>query len=418
MAATSKTFLTTEDGLACVTAFGIVVISLLTAGITMPTFGWSGEQLFSKILAAPNLLSWVISSLAFFVLISVVTRIRTGSWQNAWQPALLTVGIAQVALLVAGNQSVKSLNLEAIIFSLLIGLLINHIVEIPDGWRKSLQSELLIKTGLILLGTTIIFSDILQAGALGLIQALVVVITVWYAAFWLCKRFKLDDQMSMMLSSAVSICGVSAAIATAGAIKGDEKKLSFVIALVLVTAIPMMLVMPYLAENMGLSAPVTGAWLGGTIDTTGAVVAAGSLAGETALKFSTIVKFSQNVLLGLAAFAITVYWTYRKDVKVSEKPSLRIIWERFPKFVLGFVIASLIFSFVLSSQQVSVVKDGLKSLQTFFFVIAFGAIGLETRLGDIFSGLNRKAVYAFLLAQLFNIIFTLVIAYFLFSHVV
>ncbi len=99
-----------------------------------------------------------------------------------------------------------------------------------------------------------------------------------------------------MLASAVSICGVSAAIATAGAIKGDPKKLSYVISLVLVTAIPMMLFMPPLAASLGLSPEVTGAWIGGTIDTTGAVVAAGTLAGDVALKTSTIVKFSQNVL--------------------------------------------------------------------------------------------------------------------------
>src|SRR3546814_3448780 len=98
----------------------------------------------------------------------------------------------------------------------------------------------------------------------------------------------------MMISSAVSICGVSAAIATSGAIKGDSKKLSYVISMVLITAIPMMITMPYLAQYMGLSQEVTGAWLGGSIDTTGAVVASGSLVGEDALKISTIVKLDRK----------------------------------------------------------------------------------------------------------------------------
>src|SRR5687768_18098725 len=112
----------------------------------------------------------------------------------------------------------------------------------------------------------------------------------------------------MMLSSAVSICGVSAAIATSGAIKGDSKKLSYIISLVLITAIPMMILMPYIAKYLVLSQEVTGAWLGGTIDTTGAVVASGTLEGETALKINNIVKFSQKVLLGIEAFAISDYW--------------------------------------------------------------------------------------------------------------
>src|SRR5690606_40776882 len=99
---------------------------------------------------------------------------------------------------------------------------------------------------------------------------------------------------------AVSICGVSAAIATAGAIKGDTRKLSYVISLVLIIAIPMMIFMPMIANHFNFSEEVTGAWLGGSIDTTGAVVASGTLVGETALKVSTIVKFSQNVMLGIA----------------------------------------------------------------------------------------------------------------------
>src|SRR5690606_38294164 len=139
---------------------------------------------------------------------------------------------------------------------------------------------------------------------------------------------KIDQEMALMLSSAVSICGVSAAIATSGAIKGDAKKLSYVVSLVLITAIPMMIFMPYLAEWMGLSQEVTGAWLGGSIDTTGAVVASGSLVGDKALEISTIVKFSQNVLLGIAAFAISIYWTYShsKSAAHAEKPTVKVIW--------------------------------------------------------------------------------------------
>jgi uncharacterized membrane protein YadS len=221
----------------------------------------------------------------------------------------------------------------------------------------------------------------------------------------------------MMIASAVSICGVSAAIATAGAIKGDPKKLSYVISLVLITAIPMMIGMPYIANYLGLSQEVTGAWLGGTIDTTGAVVASGTLVGETALKISTIVKFSQNVLLGLAAFAISVYWTYTRKVdedKQRVKPTLSVIWERFPKFVLGFIAASLLFSFFLSPNSIGEVKDGLKNIQSLWFALAFTSIGLETNFSDLFRTNNRKPLYAFLIAQLFNIIVTLIIAFFLF----
>ena len=321
-----------------------------------------------------------------------------------------------VALILAGNAQVKALNLEAVIFSLTLGLIIGNVFNLPEWFRSALTTELFVKIGLVLLGTTIIFADILKAGSLGLIQALAVVLSVWYFAFWICKKLKIDEELSLMISSAVSICGVSAAIATAGAIKGDTKKLSYVISLVLITAIPMMIFMPYIAQYLGLSQEVTGAWLGGTIDTTGAVVASGTLVGDTALKISTIVKFSQNVLLGLAAFAISIYWTYAgKKEGVVEKPTLGLIWERFPKFVIGFIAASVLFSFFLSAEAISSVKDGLKNIQTLWFVLAFTSIGLETKFSDIFNSDSRKPLIAFLTAQLFNIIITLVIAYFLFS---
>jgi uncharacterized integral membrane protein (TIGR00698 family) len=322
-----------------------------------------------------------------------------------------------VALVVAGNAAVKSWNMEAVIFSLAAGLIIRNFFRLPQWFVSALSTELFVKIGLVLLGTSIIFSDILKAGFFGLLQALIVVISVWYFAFWLCRKLKIDQELTMMMASAVSICGVSAAIATSGAIKGDPKKLSFVISLVLFCAVPMMIGMPYIAAWLGLSQQVTGAWLGGSIDTTGAVVASGTLVGEEALKISTIVKFSQNVLLGIAAFAISVYWTWTKKETdaTQEKPTLAVIWERFPKFVLGFVAASLLFSFFLQPVTVAVVKDGLKNMQSLWFVLAFTSIGLETKFSDLFKYSNRKPMYAFFIAQGFNIIVTLLIALILFK---
>ncbi|MEO8238195.1 MAG: putative sulfate exporter family transporter [Flavobacterium sp.] len=263
------------------------------------------------------------------------------------------------ALIIAGNTTIKGLNLEAVIFSLLIGLAIGNLFKLPEWFRTALSTEFFVKIGLVLLGTGVIFSDILKAGSLGLIQALIVVLSVWYFAFWLCKKLKVDDELTMMISSAVSICGVSAAIATSGAIKGDPKKLLYVISMVLVTAVPMMIFMPIIAKYFNFPEEVTGAWLGVSIDTSGAVVASGTLVGETALKISTIVKFSQNVLLGIAAFAISVYWTYthnKSSEAVASKPTLGVIWERFPKFVIGFIVASLVFSFLLTSEVRDTVK--------------------------------------------------------------
>lgn len=405
-----------EDWL--VTILGLLLIGVFAANVPLPApaYSWkSFPDLTEKVFTIKNL-GLIFLQLIVVGFISAMAAYLAGkNMKPLLNVIILVFVLTQIALIIAGNATIKSYNFEAVIFSLIIGLTVSQLFKLPEEWRAALSSEWNVKIGLVLLGTSIIFSDILKAGSLGLIQAVVVVFSVWYAAYWICKKLKIDDELTFMLSSAVSICGVSAAIATAGAIQGDSKKLSYVISLVLITAIPMMIGMPYLAQYLGLSGEVTGAWLGGTIDTTGAVVAAGSLAGDAALKMSTIVKFSQNVLLGLAAFAISIYWSYTKNENAKEKPSAKVIWERFPKFVIGFILASMLFSFVISPQQVAVVRDDLKAMQTLWFALAFTSIGLETRFSDIFQLKNQKPLVAFLLAQSFNILITLLIARILFS---
>ena len=415
----AKTFELSEDWVVVILGFGIIGLALLGFVVPVPSFGWSNStELTSKVLSGSNLGAMGLQ----FILVYVTAILGALLLKKSLKALLVVFPIIYVltlfALVLAGNSGVKSFNLEAVIFSLAIGLIISNFFKLPFWFKAALNTEMYVKIGLVLLGTTVIFGDILKAGSLGLIQALVVVVSVWYFAFWICKKFKIDKEMSLMLSSAVSICGVSAAIATSGAIEGDNKKLSYIISLVLVTAVPMMIFMPYLAELMGLSQEVTGAWLGGSIDTSGAVAASGTLVGEEALKISTIVKFSQNVLLGIAAFFISIYWTYSKSVDDKtkrEKPTLKLIWERFPKFVVGFVFVSLMFSFVVSPETTASIKDSLKSIQGLWFAIAFTSIGLETNFKDLFKQDNKKPLYAFLIAQTFNIIVTLVLAIALFG---
>ncbi len=323
--------------------------------------------------------------------------------------------ISLLAQYLSGISFIKTTGFEAVFFSVAIGLLIRNTVGLPKWLEPAVRSEYYIKAGLVLLGTSILFGEIMKAGALGMVQAVIVVISVWYFSYWVAKKFGVDKEMAVMLSSAVSICGVSAAIATCGAIKGDSKKLSFVISIVLVVAVPMMYLMPFLAKLLGLSPEVAGAWLGGTIDTTGAVVASGKFLGDVAEKYSVIIKSSQNVLLGVAAFAISLYWSYRgtnKDIK----PSASVLWERFPKFVLGFILASLVFSFMFEPNYAKDLGKIAKGLRETLFSIAFVSIGLETDFKKIFNKDNKNYIYTFLVAQTFNILITLLAAFLLFGN--
>ncbi|HEY0608562.1 MAG TPA: putative sulfate exporter family transporter [Chitinophaga sp.] len=409
-----------EDWISVIIAF--LTIALVCSGLkpALPKFSaWADGAGFWAQISSPSLLLQT-GVLFIWVLVSLVlARLLAGDAQPV-KLALSLLGIVAISLvaqLITSNKFFKDLGIEVVLFSLLLGLLINNVLGVPAWLKPAIQTELYIKIGLVLLGANVLFQEIINAGGLGIIQSVVVVFAVWYFTFWLTKRLGLDDEFRMMISSAVSICGVSAAIATSGAIEGDNRKLSHVISLVLIIAIPMMLFMPYIAIWAGMTPAVAGAWLGGTIDTSGAVVAAGTLLGEEALKYATLVKFSQNVLLGLAAFFISVYWTVsKKEVSADKKPGLKTIWERFPKFVLGFVLASLLFSFVLPAGVVSSAKGSLKELQTYWFALAFTCIGLETKFTDIFQMENGRPAIAFIIAQLFNIFFTLVMAYLVFGR--
>jgi uncharacterized membrane protein YadS len=406
-----RTFLS-EDWLAVLLGGFFLVAVLLGARLTMPAFKWSDSASLAKI-AAPPLLVCVL-----YLVTSLPGVMALGG--SAIRYAIgfpIVFVLAWFAQILAGNATASYWGIEYVIFALVLGLLISNTVGTPAWLMEAARTEYFIKTGLVIMGATILFQEIMTAGALGMLQAVGVVVVIWYFSFWLAKKMRLDDEFAAMLSSAVSICGVSAAIATCGAIQGDRRKLSYVASVVLIVAVPMIVLQPWIVKAMNLSDVVGGAWLGGTLDTTGSVVAAGALISETAMKIGTIVKFSQNVLIGFAAFFLSVWWTMRKPVANQEKVSAAVIWERFPKFVLGFIVASLAFSLLVPSGTVTATKGMIGALRTWWFALAFVSIGLETKFTDLLSMENGRPLVVFLGAQLANLIWTLLLAYLIFGGV-
>jgi uncharacterized integral membrane protein (TIGR00698 family) len=351
----------------------------------------------------------------------VVTAIGIGLVGGRVLPFLIGLpvifGLAWGARLLAGNGLFVGWGIEYVIFALLVGLLISNTVGVPHWLEPAVQTEFFIKTGLVILGANLLFKEVLEAGALGITQAVLVVFVVWYACFWLARRLRVDDEFAAMLSTAVSICGVSAAIAACGAIQGDKKKLSYVTSLVLIVAVPMMIVMPWIAKATGMNDLVAGAWLGGTLDTSASVVAAGALISDAAMKTGVIVKFSQNALIGVAAFLLAIWWTFRAGAASGKRPSAAVIWDRFPKFVIGFVLASAVFSFALSPELVSGTRSALGEIRTWWFALAFVCIGLETRFVALAATDQGRPALAFLGAQAINVAWTLLLAWLLFGGV-
>ena len=190
----------------------------------------------------------------------------------------------------------------------------------------------------------------------------------------------------------------------------------------------MIYLMPWLAELIlphlfpaDVAQEVAGAWIGGTIDTTSGVAASSMIVGETANSHAVIIKAAQNVLIGVVAFFIALYLSARSG-HGGQAPSLGIVWEKFPKFILGFVAASLVFSLLQSGgvfvpdARGKLAEPGVaKMFSTVFFSLAFVCIGLDTRLKEIVSRENRNILRSFLVAQAFNIVVTLLIASLLFG---
>jgi len=183
-------------------------------------------------------------------------------------------------------------------------------------------------------------------------------------------------------------------------------------------------IVPLLTSDPQIQQEIAGAWIGGTIDTTSGVAASSEMAGEIANRTAIVVKATQNVLIGVVAFFIALYLSTKNEGGGKQRPSLKIVWDKFPKFILAFVVASLVFSllkeadlFTLNAKGKLMETSFAKTLSTLFFSLAFVCIGMDTRLKDIISKENRNVLYAFLTAQTFNICITFLIAWLLFGVV-
>ena len=304
--------------------------------------------------------------------------------------------------------------LEYPLVAAVLGLIFNAILRLTkthDFIKPAVKTELFLKVGLVLMGARISIGQILSKGTGGLVQAIVMVTSVFFFTWWLASRLKIGETLKAVMATAVSICGVSAAIAAAGAVMAKKEEITYITALVIITALPLMALMPWIADAIGLPADVAGAWFGGNIDTTAAVVGAGTIHGEEAQAVATVVKMSQNVFIGVAAFALAFYFVVVVERKPGERPNPAVIWQRFPKFVLGFIFVSILASLgILNPDMVKV----LKVLYKWAFAMAFFSIGLELSVKEI-GKMGWPPIIVYLAATVFNTLLALGIAYLIFG---
>jgi uncharacterized integral membrane protein (TIGR00698 family) len=348
------------------------------------------------------------------------------------RPARFLVGFFGVFVLsclaywVANQTSVKYWGLSYALWALLVGLLVSNTIGTPRWLLAGAKTEMFIKTGLVLLGAEILFKKIVSLGAPGLMVAWIVtpVVVLFMFKFAGAVLKMANRKLAIIIACATSVCGVSAAIAAAAACRAKKEDLTLAVGMTLIFTVLMMFFMPLGIRWMGMDEILGGAWMGGTIDSTGAVVAAGSMLGPNAEKVAAVVKMIQNVLIGFVAFAIALYWVARVDRKPGQKADATEIWRRFPKFVIGFVGASLLFSFVVlpltrgdfNLVESTYINPVTRVLRGWFFCLAFVSIGLESNFRDLVGRMEGgKPLVLYVVGQSFNLLLTLLVAWLAFN---
>lgn len=342
--------------------------------------------------------------------------------------------VAALSFFLGNHEFSKAWGIEYVLWAIVIGFLISNTVGTPKWIMPAVQTEYYIKTGLVLLGATILMNKILLIGLPGIfvtwcVTPFVLVLTFIFGQ----KVLKMESPtLNIVISADMSVSGVSAAIAAAAASRAKKEELTLAIGISIVFTAIMMVLMPLFIKAVGIHPVVGGAWLGGTIDSTGAVVAAGEILGPVARDVAATIKMIQNILIGLMAFCIAAYWALKVDVSrkdetdLSFKGALREIWIRFPKFVLGFVGASIVFSLIyggMGTENSKVLIDNgissfIGSLQKWFFALAFASIGLSTdfrEFGKYFKG--GKPVTLYVCGQAFSLVASLTMCYLMFTKV-
>ncbi|MDY0226298.1 MAG: putative sulfate exporter family transporter [Desulfomicrobium apsheronum] len=374
-----------------------------------------------------NYIPTLIGLCIFIALIFGAGIAMMGKSAPAFLQGFVIVFLVAVLAYILGGQAIsKQYGFGAEAWGVLLGMVIANTVGTPKWVLPACEVEFFIKTGLVLLGAEVLFNKIVAIGTPGIFVAWVVTPVVLVCTFIFGQKvLKMPSKtLNVVISADMSVCGTSAAIAAAAACRAKKEELTLSIGLSLVFTAIMMIAMPAFIKAVGIPEILGGAWMGGTIDSTGAVAAAGAFLGQKAMYVAATIKMIQNVMIGVTAFCIAVYWCTKVDCVAGKTVGAGEIWHRFPKFVLGFIAASIIFSILdqgmgkdLGGAVVDqgIVRGGTRLLRGWFFALSFAAIGLSTNFRELakyFKG--GKPLILYVCGQSLNLVLTLAMAYLMF----
>ena len=420
---------------------GVIVIALGATAVLTGWFDFSalkfstwtvGEALSDKDAAkvvplAEQLCSWAFwgkclrTVLILGALFGIGVKLQ-GEKLRKFIPAFLALFVIAVVVRMVSAEFTLKRYLEWAFWALFIGLLIANTVGVPNWLKPAIRTEFYIKTGLVIFGFSVLFSNIAKFGLYGLgiawgVTPIVILFMWWFGN----KVLKITNKpLLITLSAATSVCGTSAAIATGAASGAKKEDLSVAISISIIFTILMMVFEPMIIEWCGLGQIMGGALIGGTVDSTGAVVLAGSALGPEAEQVASLVKMIQNILIGFIAFFVAIFFARKVEGSGKSEVGAAEIWHRFPKFILGFVVASIVASVIfvpaVGAEKTGAINKVLGQYKDWAFVLAFASIGLDTNFKQIAKSMQGgKVMWLYIVGQTFNIILTFAVVWLLLS---
>ncbi len=378
---------------------------------------------FQLVANAPRYLAQFVLWMAMFGLAISFLKISFKEFFGSF----LFIYIVSILVFALGQWDQASYyNLEPPLVALALGLAIANLTRLPKWLESGFRVEFYIKTGIVLLGATLPFTLIIWACPVAILQASIVSLTTFFVIYFVGKRLGLDRRLAATLGAGGAVCGVSGSIAIAGAVGAKKEHAPISISIVIFWAIVMIFALPLISKELGLPTGVAGAWIGTSefADAAGFAAAqtygayAGHVPGiegsaEAAVNAFTLMKvIGRDVWIGIWALVLSIVATTRwEETGVAGRTNYGEIWRRFPKFVIGFLVASLAVTAISRGYDFAAYKsnvvphlvDPIKNLRTWAFIFCFFSIGLTTRFSD-FAKAGAKPFYAFTAGVVVNVI--------------
>lgn len=417
---------------------GFLIIAVAAVSVITGSFDFSAAKfttwhLWEELAEEKSLFSqftsvfWIRLLRTFIVLGALFTAgvKLQGVKIKEYLPAFAALFVLAIVVRLISAEFTLNRYLEWAFWALIVGLLISNTVGVPTWLRPAIRTEFYIKTGLVVMGFSVLFSNIAKFGLYGLgiawgVTPIVIIFMWWFGT----KVLKIDNKpLVITIASATSVCGTSAAIATGAAAGARKNDLGIAISISIIFTILMMVFEPVIIKAVGMNELMGGALIGGTVDSTGAVVLAGNALGPEGEQAAVLVKSIQNILIGFIAFFVALFFATRVEKNSDKRVGAGEIWTRFPKFIIGFFVASIVASFIIQpvagSADVKAINAVLDQYKNWAFVLAFTSIGLDTNFREIGKQLHGgKVLWLYVVGQLFNIILTFFAVWLLLSGVI